>query len=47
MVFRAHPTASALNSRDIITNTRRLAPEIERRADEIAALRRLPALGIP
>ena len=35
--------ASALNSRDIITNTRRLAPEIQRRADEIAALRRLPA----
>jgi alkylation response protein AidB-like acyl-CoA dehydrogenase len=34
---------SLLDSRAIIANTRRLAPEIERRADEIASLRRLPA----
>jgi len=34
---------SILDSEVIIANTRRLAPEIERRADEIASLRRLPA----
>jgi indole-3-acetate monooxygenase len=35
--------ASVLDSRAIIANTHGLAPEIDRRADEIAALRRLPA----
>src|SRR4029434_4974749 len=35
--------ASILGPREIIENTRRRAPEIERRSDEIASLRRLPA----
>jgi alkylation response protein AidB-like acyl-CoA dehydrogenase len=33
---------SLLGPREIVTNAARLAPEIERRADEIAAMRRLP-----
>ena len=35
-------TTTILDSGAIIANTRRLVPEIERRADEIASLRRLP-----
>lgn len=39
----AATATSILSASDIIANTQRLAPEIERRTDEIASLRRLPA----
>jgi len=37
------PHTAILGPHEIIDNTRQLAPEIERRGDEIASLRRLPA----